>query len=277
MLNRFIYSNNGVLTDFSRDVFRYQTGSAVIPDFIAAQDYFYIGALAPFNHFYFKMLALNLVANELSVSYWDGRVWVNVKNLIDETAGFTKSGFIYFVPDKDKGWLKESTNDKGDQVDGLTSVSIYDMYWIRISSNQNLTANMSFSWIGQKFSDDLDLGAEFPDLNRTTMLQAFGTGKTNWEEQHVKAAEIIIKDLITSEIISLKEQVLLKEEFTLASVQKVAEIIYAAMGDDYIDQKNNAKIEYKERLNKSIYRTDTNENAILDIREHSQRSGFLNR
>ena len=68
-----------------------------------------------------------------------------------------------------------------------------------------------------------------------------------------------------------------KEEFMLASVQKVAELIYNGMGADYLDQKVSAQAEYKSRLNKSIYRVDTNESAILDIKEDAARSGFLSR
>jgi hypothetical protein len=196
---------------------------------------------------------------------------------VDETKGFTQSGFIYFVPDKDTGWAQESTNDDGSVVTGLTTVKIHDLYWLRIKSSANWSANTILSWVGQKFSDDDDLRSELPDLVRSAMLTSFEAGKTTWEEQHVKAAEIIAQDLVTSNIIDFKEQILIKEEFMLASVQKVAELIYSSFGDDYAVRRENARVEYGKRMNKSIYRVDKNANAILSSAEESARQGFLGR
>lgn len=277
MLNRILYSNNGVITDYSRELTKYATGTATIAGFIAAEDYFYLGARVPFNHFYFKLTTPNLVPTTLTLQYWDGRTWIDMYEAVDETKGFTQSGFIYFVPKKDNGWYRESTKDKGEEITGLTGINIYDLFWMRIKSSADLTPSIVISWVGQKFSDDTDLGDEFPDLLDTDMLSAFGAGKTSWEAQHVKAAELLTQDLIKAEIINHKEQILVKEEFCLASVQKVAELIYNGMGDDYLDQKVSAQAEYKSRLNKSIYRVDTNESAILDIKEDAARSGFLSR
>lgn len=277
MLNRFLYSDNGVISDYSRELTKYRSGTATIAGLVAAQDYIYVGARAPFNHYYFKLATPNTNPNTLTLSLWDGRTWNNVYEKIDETNGFTQSGFLYFVPDKSSSWNDESTNDQGDQITGLTSVKIHDLYWLRIASSANWSAGTIFSWFGQKFSDDNDLRSEFPDLLRSAMLTSFESGKTDWEEQHVKAAELIVEDLTTQEVINFREQILIKEEFTLAAVQKVAQLIYTSFGDDYAERRNNAEAQYVKRLNKSIYRVDKNNNAILSKGEDVARSGFLNR
>lgn len=276
--NRVLYSNNGVITDITKDVTKYQTGTSAIADFTAAQDFLYFGQMAPFNHMYVKLSAVSAVSgNVMTVQYWDGREWINAYKTDDETAGLTQSGFVTFFPNKDRGWTQESTNDKGDSITGLTTVSIYDLYWIRIKLSADIPSGFTLAWAGQKFSDDSDLSSEFPDIVRAKMLLAFGSAKTDWEEQHVKAAEIIVQDLIAAEVISWPGQILVREEFTLSAVQKVAELVFNALGDDYIDQRDRAGSEYKRRLDKSSFRIDQNGNALLSPQEATQRTGFMTR
>lgn len=276
--NSVIHSNNGTLTDISKSVLKYASGTSAIADWVAAQDYLYLGSRAPFNHAYFKLSVVSATAsNVMTVQYWDGREWRDAHRVEDETSGFTASGFVTFYPDKRYSWEQESTNDQNETVTGLTTVNVYDLYWMRIKFSLDIPAGFTLAWAGQKFSDDDDLNAEFPDLVRANMLLAFGTGKTSWEEQHVKAAELTALDLIASEVVDWSGQILVREEFTLAAVMKVAEMIYGALGDDYVDQRDRAAREYKSRLDKSVYRVDKNQNAILDKGEDTQRVGFMTR
>ncbi len=128
------------------------------------------------------------------------------------------------------------------------------------------------------FSDDDDLGAEYPDLTRSTVLQAFGgVSKTSWQEQHARAAELIVEDLIKLRVIEQKGQIIDRDTFRTASVSKVAEIIYRARGDDYIDDRVEARNEYQARLNKVIYNVDKDKDGRLDIQEQTQQTGWLGR
>lgn len=278
MINRFIYSNNGALTDITKDVERFAVGSATIADITANQDYIYLGAMAPFNHYYFNLETPSVVSsNVITAEYWDGREWVTCYRTIDDTDGFKESGFVTFIPNKNKSWNRESTNDGNEAITGLTTTSIYDLYWLRIKFSVNIPLGFEINFIGQKFSDDYDLSSEFPSLVRSAMLLSFGATKTNWDEQHCKAAELIALDLVKSNVIDYREQILVREEFTLASVQKVAQLIFNALGDDYSDQAVKSEQEYKSRLDKSIYRVDKNENGLLEVKESLQRTGFLSR
>lgn len=273
MINRILFSDNGTLSEWTPELINYKSGSKTF-SYVTGQDAIYIGSLYPFNHQYFKFGAtVNLVAATMSIKYWDGNEFVDVANILDETNTFGQSGFITFTPDEDKLWCKENTED----ITELDDIKIYNMYWLKITFNQNLTASTIISWIGQKFSDDDDLGAEYPLLTRSSMKAAFETGKTSWEEQHVRAAELLIKDLIESNVIDNRNQILVREKFKLAAVSKCAELAFAGFGDDYNDDKVNARNEYNSRRKMRIYLVDLDGDANLEPFEVRNRQGFLSR
>lgn len=271
MHDRIFYSNNGILEDIGFLLNNYHAGSKTFASFVASEDALYIGSRLPFNHFFLKVNSVNTNDSNMKISYWDSSKWSEVAEVVDLTKTglktLSQSGFVTLVPSKHSNWIREDTNYSGNSVDDLTSIEVYDKYWLKITFSNDLSANTSIEWIGQKFSDDYDLGSEYSDLVRPEMIDAFESGKTDYEEQHVKAAEIIVQDLIDKKIICEKDQILDRNDFKLASVSKVAEIIYNSMGDDYSDNKDNARNEYRSRLKKTLPRVDTNKNAREDIRE----------
>jgi len=274
---RIIYSDAGTLSDISNELVKFRAGSYTVDSF-ATTNYLYIGQRAPFNHFFVKMGAtVNSNPTQMVVHYWDGTVWVQAVDVRDLTSGLSQDGIVEFYPNKNKGWVRETTNFDGDVVTGLEDIVIYDLFWARISFTDVLDNDVILKFIGQKFSDDDDLVTEYPDLIRSSVLTRFETGKTSWEEQHVRAAEIIEQDLIQKRVITDKGQILARESYALASIHKVAEIIYGAMGDDYADQKLAARNEYKDRMDKVIYNVDESEDAILDPFETKKQQGWFTR
>lgn len=275
MNHRVIFSDNGVLVDWSTSLASYLVGQQSFT-LNASEDYIYIGSRLPFNHLYFKLPTVNTNPTTISVEYWEGTEWKETFDVIDETQGFTKSGHITFTPNKRFQWGYESTNYEGDVIDGLEDVVIYDLYWMRLKFTQNTSA-MAISWIGNIFCEDSDIYSEFPDLQKTEVLTSYKLGKTNWEEQRVRASEMLIHDLIYMQIISDKGQILNRRDFTLACVQKTVEIILMAFGDDYLERIGFIREEYKKRLAKRIARVDKNNNAIEDKWETKNETGFLRR
>jgi len=275
-MTRILYEDNGTISDWSTSLNNYYTESETF-SLVAAEDYIYIGMPVPFNHFFVKLSTPSTAVSTITMQYYTGREFQDVVETIDETNGFQQDGFITFVPDKKQGWVRQDTSGTGGTITELSSVTIYDKYWARIKFSADLDASSVISWIGHKFSDDDQLGSEFPDLTRSTMIAAFESGKTNWEEQHVRAANIIIEDLIRQQVIHSKGQILERRSFSLASVSKVAEIIFNSFGDDYEDNKRNAQIEYEKRMNKSIFDIDLNEDGRLDVSEQRLRQGFMSR
>lgn len=277
MINRILYSDNGTISEWTTELEKYQTGSQTF-SYVAGEDAIYIGSLYPFNHKYFKVGGTpNAESASISIQYWDGDEFVSVVNIVDETASggasLAQSGFITFTPDEDKIWGLEHTED----ITELSTVKIYNMYWLKITFSADLTASTILSWIGQKFSDDDDLGSEYPELVRSAMLTAFESGKTDWEEQHVRAAEILIKDLIEANVIDNRNQILVRDKFRLAAVSKCAELAFRGFGDSYADNRIDARNEYNSRKKMRIYMIDKNEDALLGFSESRIRHGFATR
>jgi hypothetical protein len=274
---RVLYGDNGTLTDISAAMTSYKSGTHTF-SYVSGQDYIYLGSDLPFNHFYVKMGGtVNAIASTMAVELWDGKEWVAVAEVRDGTNGLFQSGMVEIVPDKDEDWQRESTNHNGDQITGLTSVTIYDMYWVRVSFGTTMTPSTVLSWMGNLFSDDNDLYGEYPVFNSTALKTQFESGKTTWEEQHVRAAEMVIKDLKSKQVVLSGSQILERDDYRLASVCKTAQIIFTAMGDDYVDDAATAKKEYDMRMDLSVHKIDLNNDGILDVKERFSRVGFFSR
>ena len=280
MKKRIIHSRAGQLIDLTENLYDFYADSTAVT--FTSGDYLFIGDILPFNNFFIDATGTNAQNAVMTVACWDGGTWNDVAETIDSTSTGGKSigrkDFVEFVTNKNKSWAREDTQDSaGDElITGLGTDIIYDRYWSRVSWSATLD-EVTLNWIGNVFSDDNDLKAEFPDLVNTDLMDAFESGKTDWEEQHRVAARIVIKDLIGKGAIFDESQILTKEDLTLASVQKTAEIIYGSLGADYVEQRDAAGKEYPVRLNASFVKIDRNRNARLDIDEQIPKTGFLRR
>jgi len=274
---KLIYSNNTVLADISNNVSNYHSGSDAIT-FVADEDYFYLGQRFAFNQFYIKLAALSTASSVMLLSYWDGKEWRSVVEVGDNTSGFTKDGKVFFVPDKQYGWMKSDTvrNSGVEEITGLGDVIIYDRYWLRVSFSVDLDADTAIQWIGKLFASDDDLYSEYPMFNNSSLKTAIETGKTNYEEQRLRATEVCIDNLITKGIINNGNQLLDAEKLKTPIVSKTAEIIFSMLGfDEYEEDRKRARNEYTSRLNKDIFNVDRNDNALLDDRETNVRQGRM--
>ena len=275
---RIIHSDNGTLKDLSHSLNKYTSGSEVIP-LSASEDYLYIGSRYPFNSLYFKAGVANSVTSVLYVSYWDGNKWQGAVEIADATNGFKNSGYISFVPSRrHSGWTMDNTRN-GDEVTenitGLGGLVVYDMYWMRIKCSVDLSGTTSLSWLGHIFCDDEDLYSEYPLFNSSGLKSAFKSGKTDWEEQRVRASILLVEDLVSGGIIEDQGQLLDTSKLRTSCVTKTAQLIFNALGDDYIDDSRKAYGEYNTRLKKGLYNIDSNDDAILDNVELDARQGYL--
>lgn len=280
MSSRTIFSDNGTLIDLSTDLANFKSGTAVLP-IIATEDYLYIGADLPFNHRYIDVTTSNDETAAITVEVWDGQAWKVCEDVIDQTsiAGATlaQSGIISWVPSDTTTWARWDTNNQGEQIIGLTGVKIRNLYWARLSFDNDLDSMTEIEYIGHKFSDDEDLEVLYPDLTRAAVIAQFQAGKTNWKIQHIQAAEEIIKDLIKQQIVVGSGQVLKWELFRDMAVHKVAEIAFNGFGKDFKDNKDDAIGSYKKEMNKGIFAVDLNNNAVLDVAERTWQQGWLKR
>lgn len=246
---RVIFSDNGTLTDYSKELNdEFANNVSITP--VAAEDVLYIGARHPFNTLYFKTAIKNTTASNMSVQIYNGTEFIDVAEVIDYTSKSSKtlgqSGRIIITPkDDEASWASEDT-DEIDAFSTLTNV-IYGMYWMKITFSANMSA-MSLSWIGRIFCTDDDLEVEYPDTAKSAFKTGHTSGKTDWYDQHVAASKLLIQDLERKARIKDHMQILRYEELTKACVPKVMEVIYGAFGDKFKDNKLQANIEYKRRL-----------------------------
>jgi hypothetical protein len=276
---RFIHDDNGTLKDYSTELADYtSTSTAVIP-LVAADDALYFGSFFPFNSIYIKMKTLNIIASTLSLQYWcgRGRGWISAVEKKDESSGLTTSGRITFVPNKNDGWVGEDTvNSSGvEQITDLGGVTIYDRYWLKATYSASLTVGTEIEWIGQIFCSDSDLYSEFPLFNSSNLMTAYATGKTTWEEQRVRASELLIEKLISQRIILSGNQLLDWRTYKTACVAKTASIIFSGLGQDYKEEENKAEAKFNERMEKVVYNVDSNNDGRLESKETRTTQGFL--
>jgi len=270
---RTLYSDNGTLIDKSLDA-QFGGFSAAL---VASEDYIYIGQSFPFNSVYFKVGVANTTTAALSIQYWASTEWVNAVDTLDgtSTAGKTlaKSGAYSWTPNVDKAFSRVvKTTDSNAPVE-LNGVNIYDMYWVRISTNVSLSLTTSIAAITYCFSDDSVITALDPDINE--YLTSWTSGKTSWIDQIVVASNNIILDLKGKGLISNPAQILKFDELYLAAAYKTLAIIYNGLGDKFIQKRDYANASYNAIINSIGITVDRNGNAIPDISEQSTRKGYL--
>lgn len=273
---RIFFKSGSTITEISNQLNKYKTDEYEIS--FTTTDAIYLACDFPMNHFYLKFgTTVNLISADLTIETWNGNTWNEVVNKNDYTNGFENSGFIDFTPDRDNGWSMSSSNANGQSVTGLENVTVYDKYWVKITTNTNMTSSIDLKWLGNLFSDDYDLYSEYSIFNDSNFLTGYEAGKTSWEEQHVRASELIIQDLKRKKVILGKEQILERDVFMPASICKVAEIIYNAFGKDYTDQKKSASGEYEKRMDLSQFVVDQNNNGVKDDSEVKSNQGWTSR
>lgn len=272
---RIFHKSGSVITEFTETVKKFSPDAKNIT--ILNGESLYIAADFPFNHLYFNLGdGVNAQPVNVLIEYFSQSDWVPAAYKIDSTSGLSRSGFIEFTPDRDESWSRESTNYGGNLIADLSTITVYDMYWTKITFDADLDP-VDFNWVGNLFSNDTDLFSEFPIFADDTFLNAFYAGKLDWKEQHVKASELIIQELKRKNIIFGAEQILDRDIFMPASVSKAAEIIYNAFGRDYNDNRDNARKEYDKRMDLSKYVVDTNDNGIKEPYELKSTQGWLSR
>lgn len=275
---RIIFSDNSTLIDYTHELTDFRSHTATIP-VVAAEDAIYIGSMLPFNHFFFEFQVHNNETANINVQNWWGSDWHNCFDIIDLTkltgSTFGQNGIISWSIDNFKGWDIWSRNDSSNI--GIQSLNIFERYWIKLTFSANLKATTSIKYIGHKFSDDTGLYGFYPDLNNQYLKSAFAAGKGDWNEQHYQAASEIEDYLNATNVILTKDQILDSSLFEKASIHKTAEIIYFALGKDYVNHMERARAKFKEAMNIKSLRVDSNGNGNLDQMELSHSVGELYR
>jgi hypothetical protein len=278
--NRILFQHQGSFVDFSPALSDIHGNTKVFA--FEAGDYLYLGSFMPFNHRYFDVSAVNAVAANISIELWNGQLWRSVVDIVDETsiAGvpLAKSGVISWGVDPDhSGWLRDDTEDM-DSPGLADAPRIFNLYWLRISFSETLTTTTALNYIGHKFSEDAALEAEYPDLGRATLKNAWKAGKTNWNEQTLLAAEYVIQHLRGPKYQILDPgQIMSWDIFEKASVHRTAMIIFKGFGKDYDELFIAATHAYNSAMDLRQFEIDRTGDGTLDPMEKTRRTEWLTR
>jgi hypothetical protein len=275
---KILKSDGSTVTDISTALNDYASGTYALT-YTSATDKIYIGCSYPFAHKYFKVSSGNASSATMSIKYWDGTQFRSAADVIDSTVtsgrSLATSGYIQWTPNKQYRWTRagDTSTETGSGVTGLTSVKLYDLYWLEVTFSANMAATID--WVGDLFCTETDIQVEYPDLLRSNMLTAFSAGKTSWEEQRVRASELLINDLRAHLAIAAGEQVIKREQLKLATISRTAMLAFDGMGQGYADRFAAAEKQYKERSKAPVFETDQNEDGRLSPSEQGVRVSRL--
>jgi len=165
------FSNN--LMDYDRGTFTFTLKQT------AGAGTLSIGFRKPICCIYVDFQTANTTEAGLIVEYYNGSTYVGVTSLIDETEGFTRSGFI--------------TWDRGMEGDSITEVNLESAHWYRIRSNVATLTETVIKGINIVFADDRDLKREYFEID-----EFLPTGQVSHILTHVAARDEIIQYLRNS-------------------------------------------------------------------------------
>lgn len=179
---KVFFSDNGVFTDISLNALNFGESSSTVA-VVAAEDKIYFGRVKPFSSIYVEMSTVNTNASTMTVKYYDGdsSSFLSVEDLVDETNGFTQSGFVQ--------WKNPASDISGvTWADSL--INSANKYWIEITFSADFSAGTALRGMNIVYSDDRDLNRVYDGVSNY-----FRTGTTTGILYHEQARKEIIQSL----------------------------------------------------------------------------------
>lgn len=144
-----LHDDNSVFTDFSQDMNDFTRDTNAI-NLVTVEDKLLIGFEKPIDRVYIDFNTVNSNASILTIKYFNGTIFIKVEGQLDETKGFTRSGFLQ--------WNRSQTDQVINTVNGI------DLFWYEVSTDTT-HADTIFNAIGLILSDDSELRIEVPTIN----------------------------------------------------------------------------------------------------------------
>lgn len=148
------WDDNGTFSDISQSMMDYGRNSESV-ELNSAEDYLYVGFTKPINRFYLEMATNNATANNLTAEYYNGTAFSSLSSFLDDSRGFTRSGFISWERpiDSDNKTLEESTTVNGQSA-----------FWYRFRPSATHDVGTSLQGLNIVFSDNEDIKQEAYEL-----------------------------------------------------------------------------------------------------------------
>ena len=169
-----LFDNNGSFSDLTQKVNDWLRDSVTF-DNTVAQDHLYLGRYKPFGALWFEMGTANVTAATMTVEYYDedAVAWTAVTPFLEDTQGFTRSGWVKFSPPTTWGTVSVNSGTA--------------RYWIRLSFSATFVSSSTIQAIGVLFCDDQTLKTKLANFS-----QFLPTGETSLYKRHLAARDEII-------------------------------------------------------------------------------------
>lgn len=257
---RLFYGDDGTLTDYS---LAGQEKNTDIPmPIVAAEDYLYIGQHLPSNNMFFEVSTANDQASVMTVEYWSNNAWVPMVDLLDATSvsgvSLARSGTVQWLVDREEPWtmVLDSSGGQSQAPDELSSIEIYNLYWLRIKFSADLNAGTTLDRITYKFTTEDRLEELDPDLSE--YRTSWDASKTDWLDQILIGSEHVWHDFKSRSLISGPQQILRFEDVCLGAAYRTLAVIYGALGPEFTEKRENALANYNSAVESSRMVLDRN-------------------
>jgi len=266
---RLIHGDNGTLIERSIDNQDEATTVSLVID--SAQDYLYIGQHYPFNNFFIQMDTVNANAGSIAIQYWTSKNvgWVNAVDILDGTSvsgvPLARTGVIQFSPDSQYSWQIVGDSKQEPQPTGLETVSIYNMYWLRVRWSATPSAGCDMKRLAYCFTRSQQI--DNIDVQINQFLTSFASGKTSWDDEIVTASMMVVNDMRRRGIIVHPGNLLRFDDVTLATDWMTLQLIYRNLGPAFVDRLTRAKEEYERAISVKAFSLDQNNDAFLNRSE----------
>lgn len=240
--------------------------STTTPFALQTTDKFYVGLRNPFACRYFQLAGTaNVQSLAVAVKYWNGTEFVAVEDLVDQTIGFTTSGFISWV--NPGGWKKKA----------LSPITDLELYWIEVSVSANMTAGATLQSVLNLFSDDAHVRVHYPELISDSRY--LPPDRTDYLEQHVAARDLVVRRLKADGVIKDESQLIDPNEVALAAVHAFAYVLLNPISRSEEDRAR-AKAALDDmgmELSKVRLDIDQNQDGIIEEIEEETGNSFRKR
>lgn len=221
--------------------------------------------LGPFNTRHFNMAVLNTTPSVVSVKVYDGNAFIAVEDVVDQTSGFTKSGFL--------SWI----NPSGWRMAKRAPIPDRELFWVEITVDTNLDAGTQIESILNLFTDDDTFRAYYPEI--ATDSRYLPPGRTDFIEQYLAGTSKVILRLKQDHLIEDESQILddAVNQVTLAATHFAAWAILnpIAVSDEEKEQRDKAFDNGNMELNDVRLNIDFNKTGIIEEHEKAQADTFI--
>lgn len=265
---RTIIQDNTSYTDYSLD--NSDSSSTLPVALVANEDAIYIGKQIPFNNFFVWIDTANSNSSTISIQYWNNNAWLNAVDILDGTsssgATLAQNGTIQFSPVTNQTWTRiTDTSDTNNTPTELRSFTVYNLYWLKITVSNDLSASSAIKKIFYRFTDRQTVATIDTDLsNYETALSI-----TDLTDKIILASKEILTILKVKSLVIDEGQILRLNDFYLPTAYQVLVILLQDLGEDFRPKRELYISKVQEFLKVENLSLDTNSNGFLERQEYA--------